>query len=84
LTPDEIRTEIHKYEAKEARIREYMEGLRNGTVDRRIYSDGPACPGCGQGWREFDSHRKDLEQLTMAEAKGALGANTRYLNKLRG
>ena len=83
LTLDEIRTEIPKYEAKEARIRDYMAGLQGRTVARQIYPDGAACPGCGHGWREFDNHRKDLEQLTMAKARAALGANSLWLNKLR-
>lgn len=82
LNLDEMRTEISKYEAKEARIRAYMASLR--TVAPQDYPDGTACPGCAQGWREFQNHRKDLEQLTMAEARSALGANTIYLNKLRG
>ena len=82
LDLDEIRTEIPKYRATEARIRAHIAGLQ--TVAPQNYPDGTACPGCGHGWREFQSHRKDLEQLTMREARSALGANTRYLNKLRG
>ena len=87
LTLDEIRTEIAKYEAKGARIRDYMAGLQDRTVAqqaRQVYPDGVACPDCGHGWREFDNHRKDLEQLTMDKARAALGANSRWLNRLRG
>ena len=82
LDLDEIRTEISKYQAKEARIRAHIAGLR--TVAPQNYPDGAACPGCTHGWREFQNHRKDLEQLTMREAPPALGANTAYLNRLRG
>jgi len=83
LTLDEIRTEITKYEPKEARIRHYMADLGAGTVTPQAYPDGTACPGCGHGWREFDNRRKDLEQLTMDQARAALGANSRWLNELR-
>ena len=83
LTLDEIRTEIPKYEAKEVRVRNYMADLQDGTVAPQVYPDGAACAGCGHGWREFDNHRKDLEQLTMDKARAALGANSRWLNKLR-
>lgn len=82
LNLDEVRTEIPKYQAKEARIRARMADLRTGAPQN--YPDGAACPGCGHGWREFQHHRKDLEQLTRQEARSALGANTGYLNKLRG
>jgi hypothetical protein len=82
MDPDEIRTEIAKYEAKEARIRAYMASLR--IVAPQDYPDGRACPGCTHGWREFQNHRKDLEQLSVEEARSALGANAVYLNKLRG
>jgi len=83
LTLSEIRTEIPKYEAKEARIRDYVAGLLDRTVNPLGYPDGVACPRCGQGWREFQNHRKDLEQLTIGEAQAALSANGRWLNKLR-
>lgn len=83
LTFEEIRTEILKYEAKEARIRHYIAGLQAGSVDQQIYPDGTACRDCGNGWREFENHRKDLEQLTMVQARAALGANSRWLEALR-
>lgn len=82
LTLDEIRTEIPKYAAKEARIRDYIENLLAGTATPQIYPEGRTCPGCGNGWREFESHRKDLEQLTMAQARAALAVNSRWLNEL--
>jgi hypothetical protein len=81
LTVDEVRTEIRKYEAKDRRIRAYIADL--GTDAPHDYPNGGACPGCQQGWREFQDHGKDLEQLTLEEARSALGANTRYLNALQ-
>ena len=59
LTLDEVRTETAKYEAKEQRIRQYMNGLSAGIVTQETYPDGRACPGCGFGWREFKRRRKD-------------------------
>jgi len=82
LNPAEIRTEMFKYEAKGTRIRDYMARLQAGIVARQTYPDGEACAGCGHGWREFDSHRKDLEQLTLEAAKAALAVNSRWLNEL--
>ena len=82
LRPDEIRTEIDVYVAKEDRIREYINDLNKGVAPKH-FDDGRQCPECHQGWREFDRHRKDLEQLTMEQAIAALGANTLWLNALR-
>jgi hypothetical protein len=83
LTLDEVRTEIPKYEAKELRIRDYIQRVRNEMIAPQVYPDSTACAGCEQGWREFAQHLKDLEQLTMRGARSALGANTRFLNRLR-
>ena len=83
LEANEIRTEISRYEARDARIRAYIADVKAGIVAPQIYPDGVACPGCQQGWREFQDHRKDLEQVTMGQAKSALGANSRWLNELR-
>lgn len=60
-----------------------MAGLQDGTVARAVYPDGAACPNCGHGWREFRNHRKDLAQLTIDEARAALGTNARWLRGLR-
>jgi len=80
LTAEEVASEIQKYEAKERRIRGRLEYLKiNGPQE---YSDGASCPACGNGWREFQEHRKDLEQLSLFEARSALAANTRYLDAL--
>ena len=81
LSPNEIQIEILKYEAKEARIRAYMDSLE--ATEPQNFPEGAPCPGCTHGWREFQNHRKDLEQLTKEQAKSALGANTNYLNRLR-
>lgn len=78
---EEVRTEIPKYEAKGRRIEAHREALRTGTPPQD-FQDGVACPGCHQGWREFQNHRKDLEQLTMSQATAALAVNTRYLDEL--
>jgi DNA repair exonuclease SbcCD ATPase subunit len=83
LKLDEVRTEIAKYEAKEARIRQYMADLQAGTVTPGIYPDGKMCPDCGHGWREFQQHQKDLEQLTPQQAQAALAANSHWLVELR-
>jgi hypothetical protein len=83
LDRDEILTEILKYEAKETWIREYIDRLRDGMVAPQIYPDGMPCPGCEHGRREFQRHRKDLEQLRLSEARSALNANTKNLNRLR-
>ena len=80
-TLDEVQIEILKYQAKVARIREYISELRAGATPEPCGA-GKVCPGCGQGWREFDSHSKNLEQLFLTEAIAALGANTRWLNQL--
>jgi hypothetical protein len=83
LRPDEISTEIEKYTAKEDRIRLYIENLDNGAIVPLVYRDGDECPECKHGWREFQDHRKDLEQLTKVEAIAALAANTRWLDGLK-
>lgn len=82
LTASETETEIMKYTAKQQRIREYADALRDGAVTSEQSPPSRACPGCGQGWREFQNHRKDLEQLDAAEARSAIAATTRDLNAL--
>jgi hypothetical protein len=64
-----------------ARLRAHLQRLQ--TKGPEEYPDGAVCGTCGQGWREFQHQRKDLEQLTARQAVSALGANTRYLNALR-
>jgi hypothetical protein len=81
LLPGEIITEIEKYKAKEERIRYYLKNLDQG-IKPLDFSVGARCPECNHGWREFQEHRKDLEQLTKEEAISAPGANTHYLNDL--
>ncbi len=83
LSRDEISTEIEKYTAKEERIRRYMKNLDNGVIVPLVFPDAEKCPGCSHGWREFQDHRKDLEQLTKEQVIAALGANTHWLNELR-
>jgi hypothetical protein len=83
LALEEIHTEILKYEANEDRIRDYMANISAGFVTPETYPDARACPECGQGWREFDNHRRDLEQLSEDQARAALGANNRWLVALR-
>jgi hypothetical protein len=83
LTPIEVVTEIARLQAKEARIREYMEDVRLGIREPQMYPDGTVCNGCQLGWREFQERRKDLEQLRLDEARSALASNTRWLKALR-
>ncbi len=83
LTGAELITEIRKLEAKELRIRNYLEDLRLANLEPQIFPQAVPCPTCEQGWREFDKHRKDLEQLTATEARAALAINSRWLNALR-
>jgi hypothetical protein len=83
LTDDEVSTELVKYQAKEQRIRAYMGQLTAGTATPLEMLDGVACAGCGQGWREFSNHRRDLEQLTMEEARAALGNTVRWIRALQ-
>src|SRR3954462_1727476 len=81
LTDAEVVTEIRKLEAKEIRLRNYIENLRLTNLEPQMFPEGVACPSprCQQGWREFQDHRKDLEQLTATAAIAALGANSNYL-----
>lgn len=82
LTLDEVRTEKAKYDAKLARIRQYISDLRAGAVTPATYPSGSPCPGCGHGWREFQQHRKDLEQLTIEEAEATNRATSRDRGRL--
>jgi hypothetical protein len=83
MTGKEIREEIPKYEAKLDRIGLYIEDLKKGSVTPQKFPDGKPCPKCGQGWREFQDHKKDLEQLTEEEAEATRRATTRDLDRLK-
>jgi hypothetical protein len=82
LSLAEIRTERAKYQAKLARIRQYIKDVKAGTVTPATFRAGRACPDCAHGWREFQQHRKDLEQLTIEEAEATNRATSRDLKKL--
>jgi hypothetical protein len=60
-----------------------MSGLQKGTAVQQVFPNGAVCSNCGHGWREFANHQEHLEQLTVAEARAALGANSHWLNSLR-
>jgi DNA repair exonuclease SbcCD ATPase subunit len=82
LTLPEVQSEKAKYEAKLQRLRDYVAGIRDGTVTPQAFPPGVPCPGCGQGHREFQQHRKDLEQLTLEEAEASYMATSRDYRKL--
>jgi len=82
LTLAEVQTEKAKYEAKLQRLRDYIAGVRGGTVTPLAFPACVPCPGCGHGRREFQQHCKDLEQLTQEEAEASLMATSRDYRKL--
>ncbi|MCE9567435.1 MAG: hypothetical protein K8U57_35995 [Planctomycetes bacterium] len=77
----EVETEKAKYQAKIARIKAHLAALKAGA-NHDTSPASKACPDCGHGWREFQKHRKDLEQLDEAEAGATLAATTRDYNAL--
>ena len=81
LSLEEVKTEKDKYEAKLARIRQYITDLKAGTVTP-VVLPGRVCQGCGHGWREFQKHQKDLEELTLDEAEATHRATARDFKKL--
>ena len=79
---DAVGREKAKYEAKLQRLRDYIAGVRGGTVTPLAFPACVSCPGCGHGRREFQQHCKDLEQLTQEEAEASLMATSRDYRKL--
>lgn len=80
LAPCEVRAQVAIYRYRIGRLREYLD-----RPDRLPTAETPPdapCPDCGHGRREFESHTRDLTQLTREQARAALATAEHDLGRL--